>query len=100
MSILLADGWVVTLNEQRDVLERASVLIEGDRIAAASSRSALEARSRGCEILDCSGSIIIPGTVERTPISSDSRQLLKNLLNAGVLGNCRALKGNIAPRSA
>ena len=63
MSILLADGWVITLNEQREVLERASVLIEGDRIAAVGSRSTLEARSPGCEILDCSGSIIIPGMV-------------------------------------
>ena len=32
MAYLLADGWLITMNERRDVLERASVLVEKDGV--------------------------------------------------------------------
>jgi 5-methylthioadenosine/S-adenosylhomocysteine deaminase len=33
MSYILADGWIITMNDQREILEQASILVKGDRIA-------------------------------------------------------------------
>ena len=63
MSIILADGWLVTMNPQRDVLEDASLLIEGDRIAAIGTRASLAARAPEAEVIDLGGAIVIPGLV-------------------------------------
>jgi 5-methylthioadenosine/S-adenosylhomocysteine deaminase len=63
MSLILADGWVVTMNDQRDVLEGASVLVEADRITAVATRERLRQSHPEAEIVDCSGCIVIPGLV-------------------------------------
>ena len=63
MSIILADGWLVTMNPQRDVLEDASLLIEGDRIAAIGTRASLAARAPEAEVIGLDGAIVIPGLV-------------------------------------
>ncbi|HTW25922.1 MAG TPA: amidohydrolase [Acetobacteraceae bacterium] len=63
MGTLLTDAWVVTMNPKRDVLDQASVLVEGDRIAAVGTRAALERVDPGAEVIDCRRSIIIPGMV-------------------------------------
>ena len=63
MSTILANGIVVTMNPQRDVLDRASILIEGDRIAAIGTAESLAAREAGAEVVDVAGSIVIPGMV-------------------------------------
>jgi len=63
MSYILADGWLVTMNPQRDVLEQASLLIEGDRIRAIGTRQQLVASHPESEVLDCRDAIIIPGMV-------------------------------------
>ena len=63
MSVLLADGWLVTMNPRRDVLEGASILVEGDRIAAIGTRNTLLRAHPDCEVIDCRGRIIIPGMV-------------------------------------
>jgi hypothetical protein len=34
MAYILADAWLITMNERREVLDQASLLIEGERIAA------------------------------------------------------------------
>ena len=34
MSFLLADGWLITMNDRREILERGSVCVQNDRIAA------------------------------------------------------------------
>ena len=50
MSIILADGWVVTMNGRREVLDAASILIDGDRIGAhrvASHAPRTQPRGRG-----------------------------------------------------
>jgi len=49
MSYILADGWVITMNPQREVLEQASLLIEGDRISAIGTRQQLVASHPECE---------------------------------------------------
>lgn len=63
MSIILADGWVVTVNGRREVLDAASILIEGDRIGAIGSRSTLCGRNPEAEVVDCRDAIVIPGLV-------------------------------------
>ena len=63
MSILLADGWLVTMNPRRDVLDGASLLIEGDRIAAIGTKASLLATAPEAEVVDLGGAIVIPGLV-------------------------------------
>jgi len=63
MSFILADGWLITMNERREILERASVYVEGDRIRAIGTRQQLQGRYPGAEIVDCSQRIVMPGMV-------------------------------------
>ncbi|MEM6161134.1 amidohydrolase [Erwinia sp. P6884] len=63
MSYLLADGWIITMNPDRDIFEQASLLISGDRIAAIGSRATLQAANPEAEVIDCRDSIIMPGMV-------------------------------------
>ena len=44
MTFILADAWLITMNEQREVLESASVCVEKDRVVAVSTRKDLERR--------------------------------------------------------
>ncbi len=39
MSFIFADGWWITMNDRREVLERGSVCVENDRIAAVAPAS-------------------------------------------------------------
>ena len=63
MGIILADGWLITMNARREVLERASICVEGDRIAAIATRALLAARYPEAEMIDCAGKIVMPGMV-------------------------------------
>jgi 5-methylthioadenosine/S-adenosylhomocysteine deaminase len=63
MSLILADSWLITMNEQRDVLEGGSVCVDGDRIAAVGSRQQLQHRFPTAEVIDCQGRIVMPGMV-------------------------------------
>ena len=63
MSIILADGWLVTMNARREVLERGSVCVKDDRIVAVGSRQRLTAAHPHAEVVDCSGRIVMPGMV-------------------------------------
>ena len=47
MSFILADGWLITMNERREILERGSVCVEHDRIAAIGSRQQLQQQYPG-----------------------------------------------------
>jgi 5-methylthioadenosine/S-adenosylhomocysteine deaminase len=63
MSFILADGWLITMNERREILERGSVCVENDRIAAVGSRQQLQQKYPGAEVVDCTGRIVMPGMV-------------------------------------
>jgi 5-methylthioadenosine/S-adenosylhomocysteine deaminase len=63
MSYILADGWVVTMNDKREILDQASILIKDDKIAEIGGRAALVSKNPESEVIDCQGSIIIPGMV-------------------------------------
>jgi 5-methylthioadenosine/S-adenosylhomocysteine deaminase len=84
MSMILADGWVITMNPARAVLDCASILVAGDRIAAIGSRSQLCAASPEAEVIECRGQIIIPGMV------NTHTHLFQTLLKG--LGDDRVLK--------
>lgn len=63
MSTILADACIVTMNPARDVLDRASVLIRGDRIAGIGTAARLSHENPDADVIDCSGGILIPGMV-------------------------------------
>jgi 5-methylthioadenosine/S-adenosylhomocysteine deaminase len=63
MTFILADAWLITMNERREVLEDASVCVEQDHIAAVGTREALKQRFPEAEVIDCKGRIVMPGMV-------------------------------------
>jgi 5-methylthioadenosine/S-adenosylhomocysteine deaminase len=63
MSYILADGWLITMNAKREVLESASVCVVGDRIAAIGTRTKMIERYPEAEVIDCAGKIVMPGMV-------------------------------------
>lgn len=63
MSFIFADAWLITMNSRRDVLERASIAVEGDRIVAVGTRAGLGHTYPAAEVIDCSGHIVMPGMV-------------------------------------
>ena len=63
MSFILADGWLITMNDRREILQWASVCVQNDRITAVGSRQLLQQRYPGAEIVDCTGRIVMPGMV-------------------------------------
>ncbi len=58
-TILITGGMVVTMDEQRRVLDRANVLVRDGRIAAIGDVSAPDARR-----IDASGMIVMPGLID------------------------------------
>ena len=88
MSFILADGWLITMNERREILERASVCVENDRIAAVGSRQQLQQKYPGAEVVDCSDRIVMPGMVNTH--THLFQTLLKGLGDDMVLINRRA----------
>jgi 5-methylthioadenosine/S-adenosylhomocysteine deaminase len=63
MSYILADGWVVTMNGRREILEKGSILVRRDRIAGIGTRNKLLHANPDCQVIDCSDSIVIPGMI-------------------------------------
>ena len=58
---IFADGWLITMNGRREVLDRASVAVVGDRIAAIGGRAILARAYPQAEVIDCVGKIVLPG---------------------------------------
>jgi 5-methylthioadenosine/S-adenosylhomocysteine deaminase len=63
MSFILADGWLITMNERREILERASVCVQNDRIAAIGTRQQLQQQYPTAELVDCTDRIVMPGMI-------------------------------------
>jgi 5-methylthioadenosine/S-adenosylhomocysteine deaminase len=63
MTLILSGDWVVTMNDRREILDDASVLIVGDRIEAIGTLATLRQRNPDARVIDCTDSIIIPGMV-------------------------------------
>ena len=63
MRCIFADAWLITMNDRREILERASVCVENDRIAAIGTRQQLQQQYPTAELIDCSERIVMPGMV-------------------------------------
>ncbi|MFT7220071.1 MAG: 5-methylthioadenosine/S-adenosylhomocysteine deaminase [Candidatus Azotimanducaceae bacterium] len=63
MAEILTNALIVTMNDERDVMENAAVVIEGDRIVAVGPTEEISRDYADAEQTDCAGSIIIPGMV-------------------------------------
>ncbi len=63
MTFILANACVVTVNGANDVLDRASVLVREDRIAAIGTLTALQKLEPDADVIDCAGNILMPGMV-------------------------------------
>lgn len=61
--LLLKDAVVVTVDEQRRVINRGSVAVSGERIAAVGPTDELEAWTAK-RVVDCDGRIVMPGLVD------------------------------------
>ena len=63
--LLIEGGIVVTLDEQRRVIDDGAVAISGDRIAAVGRRADLgHLRANAGRVVDCSGRLVIPGLTD------------------------------------
>lgn len=62
MKTLLKNSTVLTLNPQREIFDRADLLIDGDRIATLAPDGHLDPR-KADRVFDCTGKIVIPGLV-------------------------------------
>ncbi len=64
-SLLLEGGAVITLDEQRRVIEDGAVAVSGGLIAAVGARSELASYREGAaRIVDCSGKVVMPGLTD------------------------------------
>src|SRR3954454_16089637 len=63
VSLIVANGTVVTVDGARHVLSRGSVAIEGRDIVAVDTADAIAARYRGRDTIDAAGAVEMPGLV-------------------------------------
>src|SRR4051795_11013609 len=63
VSLIVANGTVVTVDGARRVLSRGSVAIDGRDIVAVDTADAIAARFRGRDTIDAAGAVIMPGLV-------------------------------------
>ena len=63
MATRFENGIVVTLGEKNRVLWNATVVTDGERIAAVGDSAEMKQRYPGAESIDCSGKIILPGFI-------------------------------------
>src|SRR5436190_17385785 len=63
VSLVVANGTVVTVDGARRVIPRGSVAIDGRDIVAVDTADAIAARYRGRDTIDASGSVVMPGLI-------------------------------------
>lgn len=63
MAIRFENGIVVTLGEKNRVLWNATVVTEGERVAAVGGSAEMKRRFPNADPVDCSGKIILPGFI-------------------------------------
>jgi 5-methylthioadenosine/S-adenosylhomocysteine deaminase len=61
--MLIENGVVVTMNAEREILSGASVVIQGDRIAAVGAKDELRQRYPEAKRLDAGGKMVLPGLI-------------------------------------
>src|SRR4051794_17932546 len=63
VSLVVANGTVVTVDGTRRVIARGSVAIDGRDIVAVDTAEAIAASYRGRETIDAAGSVVMPGLI-------------------------------------
>ena len=63
VSLIVANGTVVTVDGARRVIPRGSVAIDGRDIVGVDTAAAIAAAYRGRETIDASGSVVMPGLI-------------------------------------
>ena len=63
VSLIVANGTVVTVDDSRTVIPRGSVAIDGRDIVAVDTADAIRARYRGRDTIDATGSVVMPGLI-------------------------------------
>ena len=62
--ILVAGGWVITMDPGRRVIENGAVAIGGDRILEVGSKGEVEAKHQADRVIDASGKVVMPGLID------------------------------------
>jgi 5-methylthioadenosine/S-adenosylhomocysteine deaminase len=63
VSLVVANGIVVTVDGNRRVIPRGSVAIDGRDIIAVDTAEAIAARFRGRDVIEAAGAVIMPGLI-------------------------------------
>ena len=63
VSLIVANGTIVTVDNSRRVIERGSIAIDGRDIVAVDSAAAIAAAFAGRDTIDATGSVVMPGLV-------------------------------------
>lgn len=64
VDILITGGTVITMDEDRRVLENGAVAIAGDRIAAVGPAADLGTRFRATRVIDAARKVVMPGLID------------------------------------
>ncbi len=87
MELIIANGDVVTMNPNREVLLGGSVLVDGSTIAAVGATSALRAAHPHATVVDATGCVVTPGMINaHQHLTGDPlvRSCIPDLLAPGV----------------
>lgn len=63
VDLLVAGGMVVTMDEERRVLEDGAIAVRGDAILAVGARAEIEGRFDGAQRIDARGKLVLPGLI-------------------------------------
>ena len=83
--LLLTNGSVITVDDERHVHEPGSVAIGGDRILAVGTPEDLD-RYRATRVIDCTGKAVLPGFV-------DTHTHMSKALGGAWARGCRSIRG-------
>ena len=63
-SMIIENGTILTMDGENRIIRQGSVAIDGNRIVEAGSADLISSKYSAAEILDASGSVIMPGLVD------------------------------------
>src|SRR5215212_11634153 len=64
IDLLLAGGTVVTVDEQRRILDDGAVAVDGGRIVAVGPSAEIAVQYQAAETIDCRGKLVLPGLID------------------------------------
>lgn len=64
IDLLLTKGAVITMNQQRALIEDGAVAVDKGRILAVGTTESITAEYQGSKTIDCNGKIVLPGLID------------------------------------